>query len=75
MKKMLDEVFMFFLLKLTTDIVLLLRNAFANACHVLVDDPQYGHFLKDCIGALDGLICRGMLNHSKEKRQNQLCMS
>ena len=34
----------FFLLKLTTDIVLLLRNEFANACHVLVDDPHYGLF-------------------------------
>ncbi|XP_033137037.1 putative nuclease HARBI1 isoform X1 [Brassica rapa] len=42
------------LLKLAADIVKPERDEFASASPILVDDPRYYPFFKDCIGALDG---------------------
>jgi len=42
------------LLKLAADIVKPERDEFASASPILVDDPRYYPFFKDCVGALDG---------------------
>ncbi|XP_048605867.1 uncharacterized protein LOC125583276 [Brassica napus] len=52
-KRKLDEV-LSSLLKLAADIVKPGRDEFASVSPILVDDPQYYPFFKDCIGALDG---------------------